>query len=147
MDSVFIQRGNGAGFTWVVQSTHQCHYANIPYSSSSYLQLLITRTKTERQLGTFKKAMLFDTLGKNLTKKVLSHSVLKRLMWLHAPSHDNHHVIQLAKILTNVRHQIHKMCVCVCVCVCVWMRARAHECVSLSTPTSLGSSASKITTY
>ena len=46
-------------------------------------------------------------------------------MWLHAPSHDNHHVIQLAKILTNVRHQIHKMCVCVCVCACV----RACVCV------------------
>jgi len=54
-------------------------------------------------------------------------------MWLHAPSHDNHHVIQLAKILTNVRPHIHKLCVCVC--------------VSLSIPTSLGSSASKITTY
>ena len=37
-------------------------------------------------------------------------------MWLLAPPQDNQHVIQLAKILTNVRHHIHKVCVCVCVC-------------------------------
>jgi len=42
-------------------------------------------------------------------------------MQLHAPSQDNHHVIQLAKILTNVRHHIHKMCVYVCMYVCMYV--------------------------
>jgi hypothetical protein len=116
-------------------------YPSVSLRECSILGFILTATLKEKENRATtwniqkSNAIRHTRISKEFDGEV-SHSVLKRLMWLHGPSQDNHHVIQLAKILTNVRHHIHKTCVSACACV-----------PSLSTPTSLSSSASKITIY